>query len=137
MGESILYEGPVSHKTKLGAYVLCALIPVVGWLYAIVVYLRVKTTRFKITTQRVEVTRGILGKDVDSVLLWRVRDVRYHQTLGGRILGVEDVALSFMDDAEGGVLVIRGLPDARRIYDQLVAAVDEAAKSRRAAVTAV
>jgi uncharacterized membrane protein YdbT with pleckstrin-like domain len=133
--ETTLYEGPVSHKTRLGAYILCGIVPVIGWIWAIFVYLGVRATTYKITTQRVEITRGIISKDVDSILLWRVRDVRYHQSLGGRILGVEDVTLSFLDDKEGGVLNIRGLPNARSIYDRLVAAVDEAARMRRAAAS--
>ena len=135
MSETVLYEGPVSHRTRLGTYVLCALVPVFGWLYALVIWLRVRSTRYKITTQRVEVTRGILSKDVDSILLWRVRDVRYRQTFGGRLLGLEDIVLSFLDDAEGDVLTLRGLPGARTLYDQLVASVDESARSRRAAAT--
>jgi uncharacterized membrane protein YdbT with pleckstrin-like domain len=135
MVETVLYEGPVSHKTKLFTYVLCALIPVIGWIYALVVYLRVRSTRYKITTQRIEVTTGILSRDVDSVLLWRVKDVRYHLSIGGRILGLEDVIVSFLDDREGGVLVMTGLPEAKAIYDQLVGAVDEAARQKRAATT--
>jgi uncharacterized membrane protein YdbT with pleckstrin-like domain len=135
MDEVTLYDGPVSHKTRLGAYVLCALIPVLGWLYALVIWLKVRSTRYRITSQKVEVTRGILSKDVDSILLWRVRDVRYHQSFGGRLLGIEDVTLSFLDDAEGGVLTIRGLPDARGLYDKLVGFVDQAGKNRRAAAS--
>jgi len=135
MAEVTLYDGPVSHRTRMGTYILCAIIPVVGWIYALVVWLRVRSTRYKITTQRVEVTRGILSKDVDSILLWRVRDVRYRQSLGGRLLGLEDVVLSFLDDAEGGVLTLRGLPNARALYEKLVSSVDEAARSRRAAAT--
>jgi uncharacterized membrane protein YdbT with pleckstrin-like domain len=136
MAEEItLYEGPVSHKTRLGSYLLCAIVPVIGWVWAFFIYWGLRATTYKITTLRVEVTRGILSKDVDSVLLWRVRDVRYHQSLWGRILGIEDVTLSFLDDAEGGVLTIRGLPDARGVYQRLVTAVDEAARSRRAAAS--
>jgi uncharacterized membrane protein YdbT with pleckstrin-like domain len=135
MAEQTLYEGPVSHKTRFWAYVLCGLIPVIGWIYAWVIWMQVRSTRYKVTTQRVEVTRGILSKDLDSILLWRVRDVRYHQSFGGRLLGLEDLTLSFLDDAEGGVLTIRGLPNARALYEKLVGAVDEAARARRAAAT--
>ena len=135
MAETTLFDGPVSHKTRLGAYILCALIPVIGWIWGLTIWLRVRNTRYKLTTQRVEVTRGILSKDLDSILLWRVRDVRYHQSFGGRILGLEDITLSFLDDAEGGVLTIRGLPNARQLYDKLVGAVDEAVRARRAAAS--
>ena len=132
MAETILFEGPVSQKTKLWTYVLCAIVPVVGWVAALFVFWGVKSTRYKITTDRVEVTTGILSRDVDSVLLWRVRDVRFHQSLMDRVLGLAEVTLSFLDDAEGGVLSIRGLPDARALYEQLVTAVDSAARARRA-----
>jgi uncharacterized membrane protein YdbT with pleckstrin-like domain len=133
--EVTLYDGPVSHKTRLGTYILCAIIPVIGWLCAFVVWLRIRSTRYRITSKKVEVTRGILSKDVDSVLLWRVRDVRYHQSFGGRLLGIEDLTLSFLDDAEGGVLVIRGLPEARPLYEKLVGFVDQAGRNRRAAAS--
>jgi uncharacterized membrane protein YdbT with pleckstrin-like domain len=135
MDEVTLYDGPVSHKTRLGAYLLCALIPVIGWLYAWVIWLKVRSTRYRITSQKIEVTRGILSKDVDSILLWRIRDVRYHQSFGGRLLGIEDVTLSFLDDAEGGQLTIRGLPNARGMYEKMVGFVDQAGKNRRAAAS--
>jgi uncharacterized membrane protein YdbT with pleckstrin-like domain len=135
MVESVLYEGPVSHKTRFWTYVLCAIVPVLGWLWAIAVYLTVKSVVYKVTTQRVEVTRGLVSKEVESVLLWRVKDVRYQQTVWNRVLGLGTVTLSYLDDVEGDVLSVRGLPDARGLYEQLVKAVDEAARAKRSAAS--
>ena len=70
----------------------------------------------------------------EEVLAWADAEFGARAVIASSF-GVEDVVLSFLDDREGGVLVMRGLPGAKGIYDRLVTAVDEAARARRAAAT--
>jgi len=56
---------------------------------ALVVY----RTRYRLTTQRLFIEQGILGKTTDQTELYRVDDVRTHQSFLDRIFGVGDVEL--------------------------------------------
>jgi len=69
-----------------------------GVLWIVVRYFRWITTVYAVTSRRVIVQRGILGKDFDEIPVNQVRGVDVHQTLGQRVLGYGTVRVS----SEGG-----------------------------------
>ncbi len=75
-----------------------ALLFVVGLLWLIVRYLRWIRTVYAVTSRRVIVQRGILGRDFDEIPVLQVRGVDVKQTVGQRILGYGTVRVS----SEGG-----------------------------------
>src|SRR5690606_28546121 len=93
-------------------------------------FLRHITTRFKITLRRVELEHGVLSKDVDSLELWRVLDVRYKQSLLDRILGNAKVILIGTDKTHPE-LVLYGLPRHRQLFEQIREAVQAARHTSR------
>ncbi len=75
-----------------------------GWLVLIVILgaaaamfvrgaLRVYGTHYRLTSQRLFIERGILSRTTDQTELYRVDDVRTHQSLLNRVFGVGDVEL--------------------------------------------
>jgi membrane protein YdbS with pleckstrin-like domain len=70
----------------------------IGLLWLVVRYFRWITTVYAVTSRRVIVQRGILGKDFDEIPVNQVRGVDVHQTLGQRVLGYGTVRVS----SEGG-----------------------------------
>jgi len=50
-------------------------------------------TRYELTTQRLRIFRGILGKTLDEIELVRMRDTRISQHIGERALKVGDVTI--------------------------------------------
>jgi uncharacterized membrane protein YdbT with pleckstrin-like domain len=70
----------------------------IGLLWLVVRYFRWITTVYAVTSRRVIVQRGILGKDFDEIPVNQVRGVDVHQTLGQRMLGYGTVRVS----SEGG-----------------------------------
>jgi len=102
---------------------------IVGAFLLLWVVVKTRGTRWKLTSRRVERELGLLGKRVDNVELWRVRDVQYRQSLWERIFGVSSLVIS-SDDSASPLLELRGLPSSRATYDALMAAVMAARQQR-------
>lgn len=66
------------------------------WLF--VRYLRYISTVYAVTTQRVIIQTGILGREFDEIPLLQIRGVDVHQTFGQRMLGFGTMWIS----SEGG-----------------------------------
>ncbi|MCC6169874.1 MAG: PH domain-containing protein [Caldilineaceae bacterium] len=54
-------------------------------------------TRYELTSQRLRIHRGILGKRIDEIELIRVKDTRLKQHAGERMLNVGDVSVISAD----------------------------------------
>lgn len=93
-------------------------------------WLVARTTRFKITRRRVETERGVLSRTVDSLELWRVVDVQYHQTLLDRLLDNGSVVLIGTDQTHPK-LELHGLPGHRQLFEKLRDAVQLARQHNR------
>lgn len=149
-GEQVLYEGARRHSASWWDYTLWVLVIAFGstagaflqrieffseWpLYLVgligipgilFAYLRHITTKFKVTNRRVEFERGVISKDVDSLELWRVLDVRYQQNLVDRVLGNGTITLMGTDQSDPE-LKMHGLPNHRALFEQLRDAVQTA-----------
>lgn len=151
----VIYEGLGKHSAYVGAYSKWVLVFIVGttigillmqikalaelplWLLGLaglpgmlLVFLRHRTTRFKITHRRVEYERGILNREVDGMELWRVLDVRYKQTLADRLTGNGRITLIGTDKSDPE-LTLYGLPDHRAMFEKLQDAVQHARRRGR------
>jgi uncharacterized membrane protein YdbT with pleckstrin-like domain len=91
--------------------------------------------RYRVTTQRVVVERGVLGKRLEQVDLYRVVDYVAERPLSQRLVGTGNLLIRSVDRSEQ-LLELRGLPtDVLELYEQLRAATEEA--KRRHAVRLV
>ncbi len=54
-------------------------------------------THYQITTERVRIIRGLLGKDRDDIELIRIQDIDFKQSLSERALGVGDIIIRSAD----------------------------------------
>ena len=87
------------------------------------------TLKFLITTRAIDVESGLFSKNIETLQLWRVRDLEFHQTMTDRLLGVSRVQL-FTHDETTPQLLLWGLPGSRRIFEQLQDALEIARRSR-------
>jgi hypothetical protein len=55
------------------------------------------TTRYKLTNERLIITRGFIGKNVEELELYRVNDVSMKQSMMARVFGLGDVRLETTD----------------------------------------
>ncbi|MCH9682432.1 MAG: PH domain-containing protein [Deltaproteobacteria bacterium] len=151
----VLYEGIARHSASLGGYIRWTFVLIAGttigillqqieffaswplWLIGLLalpgmllVFLRHTTTRYKITLRRVEYEKGIITKNVESLELWRVLDVRYTQSLVDRMTGNGRITLIATDQSDPELLLY-GLPEHRKLFEQLRDAVQAARQTSR------
>ena len=81
-------------------------------------FLLARTTHFRISSYRIDYERGLLSKRIDTLELWHVDDISFHQSLADRFLGVGTIEV-FSSDATTPNLQLRGLPDPRPVFDAL------------------
>jgi hypothetical protein len=92
-----------------------------GLLLLAILWARLSSIRYRLTTRRIEWEVGLLSRKIDGVDVARVRHVEYFQSLGDRLGGVSCLHV-FVQDQEDPQVTIRGLPSARSIYDRVAAA---------------
>jgi uncharacterized membrane protein YdbT with pleckstrin-like domain len=129
--EDVIWEGRPTWKAWPLRWILgWLLLPVlVGAILLVSVWMRTRSTRWKLTSRRIETERGFLSKRVDTLELWRVRDVEFRQSLMDRIAGVSSLFVT-AHDGSLPVLEVRGAPGDRSIYDRLMASVMQARQQR-------
>ncbi|HYK93962.1 MAG TPA: PH domain-containing protein [Thermoplasmata archaeon] len=89
-----------NYSDTLGNYLFYFLLflTLLTLLWLLIRYLRWISTVYAVTTQRVIVQTGILGREFDEIPLLQIRGVDVHQTAGQRILGYGTMWVS----SEGG-----------------------------------
>jgi hypothetical protein len=85
---------------------------------------------YVVTTQRVRVIKGFLGKDREDVELVRVQDIDHKQTFGERILNVGDVYIRSADPSSP-MITLRNVPDPAGVHEIVRKAMLEARKRSR------
>jgi uncharacterized membrane protein YdbT with pleckstrin-like domain len=91
---------------------------IVGIIFLLVPVIRTKTVRYRVTNYRIDYERGLLSKNIDTLELWHVEDIRFHQSLFDRMLGVGDVTVISRDDTMPQ-LDMKAIPNPRPLYEQL------------------
>ncbi len=82
---------------------------------------------YTITTERIKITSGLLGKAHENVELIRVQDVDYSQTFGERMLKIGDITVR-SHDPNHPEIVLRNIQDPNNLYEILRRAVLNARK---------
>ena len=85
--------------------------------------------KIRITDRNIDTEAGVLGKTVETLQLWRVRDIDWRQSFWERLLGIATIHV-FTKDVSDPELVIRGLPADRAIFDLLKDAAELARQQR-------
>jgi uncharacterized membrane protein YdbT with pleckstrin-like domain len=131
MEEEVIWEGRASWRAWAGTWILgWILLPVlIGAYFLISIWMRTKAQRWKVTSRRIERESGLLSKRVDTIELWRIRDVEYRQSIFDRMFGVSSLVVTAQDGA-APYLEIRGVPASRVVYDGLMSAVMTARQQR-------
>ena len=129
--EELIWEGHPTWRAWALRWIFgWILLPVVVGLFLLVpVWARMKANRWKLTSRRIEIETGLLSKRVDTLELWRVRDVEFRQSVADRMVGVACIVVT-AHDGSSPALEIRGVPGDRTIYDRLMAAVMNARQQR-------
>jgi hypothetical protein len=98
--------------------------------YLFITFAARRSVRYSLFARRLEIERGILGRRVESIELWRVRDVVLDQTLGERLRGAGRITLYSNDQVEPR-LEVGPVAGARGLFEKLRDAVATARKDAR------
>jgi len=88
-----------------------------------------RSTHVRISTQTIDIESGIFGRTIDTLQLWRVRDIDFEQTFTERLLGIARIRVLSHDQNQPH-LVLRGLPGSRTLFDKLRDSVAIARQAR-------
>jgi uncharacterized membrane protein YdbT with pleckstrin-like domain len=129
--EEIIWEGRPTWRAWAGKWILgWVLLPVVVGAFLLgSVWIQIRSKRWKLTTRRIEIETGFFTKRVDTLELWRVRDVEFRQSFMDRMTGVSRIAVTAHDGSFPALDVV-GVPGDRAIYDRLMTAVMAARQLR-------
>ncbi len=131
-GEHVIYEGHPSWRSTFGFYVLGILVAAaaaaIGYFAAdksagvaaaagiavlvivlIVGWLRRITTRYLITTRRLQIRRGILSRHIEETRIDRVVDVTVHQSVFDRVLAIGAVDFDNASAQQGDLFRFSGI----------------------------
>ncbi len=84
----------------------------------LVAWIRIRSTQYTITNQRVLIEQGIFSKTVDEIDLRYVDDSSFAQSLLDRILGIGSVTL-MSSDASTPRYVLRSIRDPRGVREMI------------------
>jgi len=105
------------HK-HLGPWWLIAAIIVIALAILLIPKLQIKSIRYRISNYRIDFERGLLSKNIDTIELWHVEDLHFHQSLLDRVLNLGNITVLAHDDTLPR-LELYGLPNPRPIYEML------------------
>ena len=147
MLEEPIWKGSSSHWKNFSAYLLSSLtIPLSIWLnfsgktgpwiyfliavgaiYAFWKWLKLITTSYQITNERLITTAGILTKVTDPLELYRVRDLQIVQPLWLRILKLHNIHI-ITTDASSAEVVMDYIPTSIELGEKLRASIEACRK---------
>lgn len=116
MTEDTLWIGTSSQVKNLGPFLLCLLILPIPW--ALWKWLQVKVRTYRVTTERLLTTEGVLSKTTDSLELYRVRDIRVTQPFLLRFFALENIEMTTSDESSP-LVVIDCIPQSVKLGDIL------------------
>lgn len=98
-----------------GELLLCLLTVGIAWL---VLWLRRVWTRYRITSQRIEVRTGVLDRRRETIELFRVQDFEIREPLFLRLRAAGHLVIRSMDPEEGEI-ELRAVPGVQEVYETL------------------
>jgi uncharacterized membrane protein YdbT with pleckstrin-like domain len=113
--EEAVWTGRSSQVKNFWAFVLCVLVIPIPW--AIWRYLLVRSGVFRLTTERLLITKGVLTKVTESLELYRIRDLRVVQSFWQRLFGLQDIQL-ITTDSSTPQITLDYIPASQELPDQ-------------------
>jgi uncharacterized membrane protein YdbT with pleckstrin-like domain len=139
-GTSLIFEGKQNPKAFMNFWVTLAFwsLVSVGFLlpftvlYGLVKFLKCKTTSYKVSHDHVVSEAGILSKTVNTLDLWRIRDIQFQQSLLQRMFKCCRIVLVTQDETNP-IFLIEGVmaDEGRKIFESLNSSIAKSRKDNR------
>jgi membrane protein YdbS with pleckstrin-like domain len=113
--ERELFSGNPAVISSLGQWVIVVITIGIGYL---VYWVKSRSILYTLTTQRIQIERGLFSTIKASVELFRIDDFDIHRPLGMRVLGYSMLHLR-SSDPDLSTVTIAGIPNLEALADQL------------------
>jgi len=114
--EELIFEGRPALVVSFGGLLLAIL--TLG-LSLLVAWARTRAVRYRITSQRLIVERGVFSKTMDQVDLYRVVDFVVERPFGQRLVGTGNIVLEAMDKTSPEIRIEGIRTDVLALYERL------------------
>lgn len=91
-------------------FVVLTCLVIIGFIWYFIEWLRCRSTRLTVTTQRTILRSGILAKETNEVRHTDIRNIQVHQGFFDRMLNVGSLDLSSSGQSSVEI-VVKGVPD--------------------------
>ena len=118
--EKLLWEGTPSQMVFFWPYVFCFLsaVLVLPIFIALYNYLRIKTTNYTLTNQRIRLREGIINKKTEELELYRILDFSAREPFFLRMFGLGNIILTTMDQSDP-LFEISGVSEPQKVLDEI------------------
>lgn len=103
-------------SVRTAGWVITAILALAQFVNVLVSWMKLRSTLYIVSNQRVMIEQGILSKTVNEIDLRYVDDSQFFQSLGDRILGIGNVTLH-SSDANTPHYVLRSIRDPRGVRE--------------------
>jgi hypothetical protein len=88
------------------------------------------TEHYRVTTERVRITKGLLGRDREDIELFRIQDIDHTQGISERMLNIGDITLRSADASQPEV-VLRNVSNPEQVHEIVRRAMLDARERHR------
>ena len=136
--EKQVWQGGPSQRVNLGLYIVCGLFcwTVIPLFIILAAYLKTKSIRYEITTQRLRITTGVFSRRTDEVELYRVKDSTVLEPFTLRMQGLGNIAIH-SNDATIPDAMLQAVRDPRDVREKLRTAYENRRDEKRVRVAEV
>jgi uncharacterized membrane protein YdbT with pleckstrin-like domain len=135
-GEIIIWEGSQSQVLNLGVHVSMLVISAVIAVLAMLVFppaiiavffplmfmfykwLKIKTNKYKITSERIFYTTGIFSKKTEAMELYRIKDIDIYEPFWQRIFKLGNIELSSSDETTPRFMLL-AVPNPAKLQNEI------------------
>ena len=125
--ERVLFEGHPAIVPSLGVLAVCILTVGLATLYF---WIRASSVHYKITTERLVVERGLFGKRMDQIDIYRINVYAVEIPFDQRVLGTGNLVVTAMDKTNPQLIIANLKTDVRALYEQLRKATENEKRRR-------
>ena len=103
MNDIIYQASPVMFRNRPLSFVLCCLVPVIGWAVLAVWWMQCKGETVVVTNGYIRQCRGLISRTENTIMLDHVRDVELRQNVMQRFLDVGHLGVSSAAAVDGSI----------------------------------
>jgi len=113
---TVTYDLEKAGNLRTAGWVIAGILAAVQLVNVLVSWMKLRTTMYIVTNQRVMIEQGIVSKSVNEIDLRYVDDSQFFQGLSDRILGIGNVTLH-SSDANTPTYMLRSVRDPRGVRE--------------------